>query len=451
MNATGRRLVTLVICTPIVSALTVACSGEPAPVATECIKVVVESGETTDECLPLAPESDRVDLATPTFSHPTQITNRLHPTSSVKQIIMGGQVEGKPFRTEVSLLPGTRAIPAHGKPVDTAIIQYVAYLDGRIHEVAIDWYAQADDGSVWYFGEDVFNYEDGKVADTNGTWIAGDQLPPAMIMPAEPRVGNVYRSENAPGIAFEQIRVEKVDKQVAGPSGNISGAIEVNELHMDGTREGKVFAPGYGEFSTGSPGGDLEAASLASPTDRRQGAAPAEFASLSKAVDGVYEAAAAEEDGRLKEASRALNDAWEAVRGKGIPPQMEAQMRTDIEALNSATGDWEALQSAALRISQNELDLRLLYEPVIDIDLARLRLWTRQLPIDVAAEDSALVLANVAALDRVWERTRHGVDPAAPVDAALHDLRKAADAGDLAAVDRAAEVLNRAVGELHTR
>jgi hypothetical protein len=347
-------------------------------------------------------------------------------------------------------LPGTRAIPAHGKPVDTAIIQYVAYLDGRIHEVAIDWYAQADDGSVWYFGEDVFNYEDGKVADTNGTWIAGDQLPPAMIMPAEPRVGNVYRSENAPGIAFEQIRVEKVDQQVAGPSGKISGAIEVNELHMDGTREGKVFAPGYGEFSTGSPGGDLEAASLASPTDRRQGAAPAEFAALSKAVGEVYEAAA-EEDGRLKEASRALNDAWEAVRGKGIPPQMEAQMRTDIEALNSATGDWEALQSAALRISQNELDLRLLYEPVIDIDLARLRLWTRQLPIDVAAEDSALVLANVAALDRVWERTRHGVDPAAPVDAALHDLRKAADAGDLAAVDRAAEVLNRAVGELHTR
>src|SRR5262245_3522945 len=169
MNATGWRLVTLAICTPIVSALGVACSSTSAPVASDCIRVVEESGQTTDECLPLAPESDRVDLATPTFNHPTQITNRLHPTSNVKQIIMGGQVEGKPFRTEVSLLPGSRAIPLHGKPVDAAIIQYVAYLDGRIHEVAIDWYAQADDGSVWYFGEDVFNYEEGKVADTKGT------------------------------------------------------------------------------------------------------------------------------------------------------------------------------------------------------------------------------------------------------------------------------------------
>jgi hypothetical protein len=80
-----------------------------------------------------------------------------------------------------------------------------------------------------------------------------------------------------------------------------------------------------------------------------------------------------------------------------------------------------------------------------------LKLWTRQLPIDVAGEDAALVLANVAALERVWERTRHGVDPAAPVDAALQDLRKAADADDLAAVDRSVGALNRAVGALRTR
>ena len=45
-------------------------------------------------------------------------------------------------------------MPYRGTTIDTAIIQYVAYLDGRIQEVAIDRYAQADDGSVWYFGED---------------------------------------------------------------------------------------------------------------------------------------------------------------------------------------------------------------------------------------------------------------------------------------------------------
>jgi hypothetical protein len=432
MNA-GRRLVALLGCVLVASA----CSDGKHTASGDCIKVVEESGETTDECLPVSPDAKRVDLAKPTFTSPTSITNRLHPTSQVQQIIYGGHVDGKPFRTEVTVLPGAKPIVWQGKSVDTAISEYVAYLDGRIHEVAIDWYAQADDGSVWYFGEDVFNYEDGKVADTNGTWVAGDTTPAAMIMPAKPQVGNVYRPENAPGIAFEEVRVDKVDQQIDGPSGKISGAIEVNELHMDGTREGKIFAPGYGEFSTGSAGGDLEAATLASPTDRRQGAAPAEFAALSKAVDAVYASQSPQD-------ASAVRAAWEAVQAKGIPPRMNAQMQADFDALNGQeTG-------AALRIAQNELDLRLLYEPVIDVDLARLRLWTRQLPIDVAADDAGLVLADVAALERVWDRVRHGIDPAAPVDAALQELRKAADAEDLTAVDRASLTLNRAVGGLRT-
>jgi hypothetical protein len=449
----GRRLVMLAICTPIVSALGVACGGDPVQVEAECVKVVEESGQTTDECLPIAPEADRVDLGTPTFSNPTSITNPLHPTSKVHQTIYGGHVEGKPFRTEVSLLPGIRPIPWQGGTVDTAIIQYVAYLDGRIHEVAMDWYAQADDGSVWYFGEDVFNYEDGRVADTNGTWMASDATPAAMIMPAEPRVGDVYRPENAPGIAFEEVRVDKDDQQVTGPNGNVSGAIEVNELHMDGTREHKIFAPGYGEFATGNPGGDLEAVSLASPTDTRQGPAPAEFTALANAVNGVLEAAAAEEANGVEHAALALGAAWEAVRANGIPPRMESQMRVDIEALNRATGeeDWQGVHSAALRIAQNELDLRLLYERIVDVDLARLTLWTRQLPVDIADDDTGLVLATVAASERVWERTRHGVEPTAPVDAALRELRKAADAEDLAAVDRAAAPLTQAVKGLHAR
>ncbi len=449
----GRRLGTLLICAPIVSALCVACGGESAPVAAECIKVVEESGQTTDECLPVAPDSERVDLGTATFSRPTPITNPLHPTSEVKQVIMGGQAEDKPFRTEVTLMPGKRPIPLHGKPIDTAVVQYVAYLDGRIQEVAMDWFAQADDGSVWYFGEDVSNYENGKVADTDGTWVAGDTTPAAMIMPAKPAVGNVYRSENAPGVVFEQVRVEKIDQNVRGPSGEISGAIEVTELHMDGTTEGKVFAPGYGEYSTGSPGGDLEAVALASPTDSRQGPIPAEFDTLSSTVAGVFDAVATANRDRAAQASAALGQAWGAALTKGIPTLMESQMNRDIDVLNSALSgsDWRAAESAALRISQNELDLRLLYQRVIDVDLARLQMWMRQLPIDVAAEDAGLVLADIAALERVWERTRHGVEPAAPVDAALRELRGETDAEDLAAVNRSVPTLKDAVARLQTR
>jgi hypothetical protein len=152
----------------------------------------------------------------------------------------------------------------------------------------------------------------------------------------------------------------------------------------------------------------------------------------------------------VKQAVSALGRAWEAVLSKGIPPQMASQMKADIEALNGATNDGAA-QAAALRIAQNELDLRLLYQRVINVDLAKLALWARQLPVDIAADHAGFVLADVAALDRVWERTRHGVQAPEVVDGAMQKLRQATDAGDLSAVDRAATALTRAVDGLRAR
>jgi len=59
-------------------------------------------------------------------------------------------VGGKPFRTEFTLLPDIKTITWNGQPIQTITVQYLAYSDGRIQEIALDWFAQADDGSVWY-------------------------------------------------------------------------------------------------------------------------------------------------------------------------------------------------------------------------------------------------------------------------------------------------------------
>ena len=452
-TATGRRLVTLLVCAPVVSALGVArAASGSAPVAAECVKLVEESGQTTGECLAVAPDSQRVDLGTATFSKPTPITNPLHPTSEVKQVIMGGQADDKPFRTEVTLLPGTRPIVWHGKPVDTAIVQYVAYLDGRINEVAMDWFAQADDGSVWYFGEDVSNFEDGKVADTNGTWMAGDKTPAAMIMPAKPAVGDI----TVPRTPLASCSNRCASTGSIGLSAARAARSAAPSMSLSCTwtgRRGEVSAPGYGEFSTGAPGGDLEAVSLASPKDSRQGPAPAEFGALSGAVAEVFDAVAAANRDRAERATTALAHVWDAALTKGIPPLMESQMNRDIDALKSVLGesDWRAAESAALRVLQNELDLRLLYQPVIDVDVARLALWTHQLPVDAKAGDPGLVLADVAALDRVWERTRPRLQEPASVDAAMRRLKGAADAEDLSAVGEAAAAVDQAVAGLRVR
>ncbi len=223
--------------------------------------------------LPLAPDSARVDLTAPPFSNPTNVTNPLFPISDLHSVILNGQVDDKPFKTETTLLPDTRIIEwTDGQQVEVLVSQYVAYLDGRLEEVALDFYAQADDGSVWYLGEDVFNYnEKGHIADTEGTWLAGKEGPAAMIMPADPKVGQAFRPENIPGLVFEEVTVKIIGETVDGPRGPVAGAMVGEELHDDGSFSDKVFAPGYGEFYSAHEG-TTEAMALAVPTDANCGA-----------------------------------------------------------------------------------------------------------------------------------------------------------------------------------
>jgi hypothetical protein len=121
----------------------------------------------------LAPENERVDITRPTFSNPTAITNPLFPVGAQASVLHLGTKDGQPLRTEVTTLPYTRVIDWDGLQVEVRVSQYNLFLSGRIEESAIDWNAQSDDGAVGYFGEDVDNFSDGAVTDTNGPGSPG--------------------------------------------------------------------------------------------------------------------------------------------------------------------------------------------------------------------------------------------------------------------------------------
>ncbi len=171
----------------------------------------------------------RVDLETPSFSNPTEITNPLFPISQLDQVIQLGEEAGVALRNEITLLDETRVITWNGQDIEALVSQFVAYGDEEILEIATDYFAQADDGSVWYLGENVTNYENGRVANHDGTWIAGVDGPAGMIMPAHPEVGDVYRPENIPGFVFEEVTVMAVDQTVEGPTGPVEGALVIQD------------------------------------------------------------------------------------------------------------------------------------------------------------------------------------------------------------------------------
>jgi hypothetical protein len=389
---------------------------------------------------------ERVDLKTPTFTQSTEITNPLFPISRLRSVVLLGHVEGKPFRTETTLLPGARTVVWRGQKIRVLISQYLAYLDRQITEVALDRYAQADDGSVWYLGEDVFDYEKGTVKFTEGTWLAGREGPPAMIMPAHPKVGDVYRTENAPGIVFEEVTVKSVGSTVKGPRGRVHGAMVARELHSDGTSEDKLFAPGYGEFRT-SGGGDLEALALAVPTDAAMGPRPRALDVLSIGATAILEAARLKDWETAMATLRRMKAAWQTVQAEGTPPLIRERLNTNLPTLVRTVSKRKPAQAAqkAIDVEQSALDLELRYRPASEIDRRRFELWTQQLRVYAAAHNVGGVTGAVAVLEWIRDRFAQTL-PAAKrhqLDQQLRALRVATDAKNLpAAADQAARLVS---------
>src|SRR4051794_17003201 len=73
----------------------------------------------------LAPDSRRVDLAQPSFSRPTRISNPLFPIGHLRSALILGRFNGKPLRIETTLLPGTRTVHWNGRRIQTLQSQFL--------------------------------------------------------------------------------------------------------------------------------------------------------------------------------------------------------------------------------------------------------------------------------------------------------------------------------------
>ena len=390
----------------------------------------------------IAPESQRVDLLVPVFSNSTRVTNSLFPISDLHSAVLVGKFEGKAWRAETTLLRETRAVEWNGQNIETLQSQFVAYLNGRIYEVAVDLYAQADDGSVWYFGEAAYSYEKGRINDVNETWHAGVEGPATMIMPGHPRAGDVYRPENIPGLIFEQVTVTKINEKQEGPTGIVGGVMIGRELHMEGDLEDKSFAPGYGELRSGL-GDDYEATALVVPADALSQPLPAELPRLSNSALGVLDAARSKDWEKASAGIDELRGIYSSFRGRNPPKKLDAQMSETLDLLAKGIKAHDAVAAApaAFALALGVADLTLRYLPPAEVDRMRFELWARELAVDAAAEDSSAVAGDVATLEWLRDRLVFSAAEVNRIEDQLRYLRAAADALDMTAAANAADRL----------
>jgi len=193
------------------------------------------------------------------FSNPGAVTNAFLPYAQFKQDVLVGTEGGKPARVVRTRMPGTKRFMVQGKPVEAIIVADSGWLGGELEEVALDYYAQSDQGDVYYLGEDVDNYENGKVVNHEGSWLYGVHTRTlGMMFPATPRVGQRYRPEEVPKITREDDEVMSVTEMVTVPAGTFHNCVRVKETLSDGVVEFKLYCPNVGIVREGSEDGTTD-------------------------------------------------------------------------------------------------------------------------------------------------------------------------------------------------
>jgi hypothetical protein len=173
------------------------------------------------------------------------ITNRYLPLTPGTTYIYMGTKDGKSQRNEVTVTRETKTILG----VRCVVVHDIVLEEGQLAEETFDWYAQDDDGNVWYFGEDSKEYEGGKVASTNGSWQAGVKgAQPGIVMNALPKVGDSYRQEYYRGEAEDMAKVLRVNDTKTVAAGSYREVVvteDTTPLEPD-VVEQKYFAPDVG-------------------------------------------------------------------------------------------------------------------------------------------------------------------------------------------------------------
>ena len=205
-----------------------------------------------------------------------EIDNRYLPMPQVDEgdpEVVLGVFAGDGEALTITVLPGSNTVDG----VETNIVEEFEWVnddgDGdwepergeAVVEISLNYFAQTEDGTVCYFGEDVDIWdpptvepEKDKPESHDGAWLAGDDgAVQGVIMPAAPRKGDVYMQEDAP-------EAEARDQAVITGFGTVEvgdfryrKAMRTSECNLaEGPADCddpslKVYAPGVGLVADG--------------------------------------------------------------------------------------------------------------------------------------------------------------------------------------------------------
>lgn len=162
------------------------------------------------------------------------------------QLILEGQEDGADIQLKITVLDETKIVNG----TEARVVEERETEGGELTEVSKNWFVVCKPSNdIFYLGEEVEIYENGKVVDHEGAWEAGvKDAKLGLIMSGKPEVGMKYYQEIAPGVAEDRAEVVGLDNVLDTPAGKFDKVLETEETNAlkPDEKESKFYAPGIG-------------------------------------------------------------------------------------------------------------------------------------------------------------------------------------------------------------
>ena len=207
-------------------------------------------------------EQEFLELDVNNFGRSTVIDNEWLPMRPGTQWVFEGTTDEDgeliPHRLVFTVTDLVKEIEG----VSTAVAFIEDYSDDELVEAEIAFYAQDNDGNVWYLGEYPEEYEDGEFVDAPA-WIAGlDEAKAGIKMKVEPRLGTAsYPQGWAPAVEWtDRGQVYKMGQNTCVAADCYADVLIIDEFNEEepGAFQQKYYARGVGNVQVGWRGDESQ-------------------------------------------------------------------------------------------------------------------------------------------------------------------------------------------------
>ena len=234
-------------------------STEPAPAApAETEGAEAETVPTEEPAVD--PEFALPDFDAATFDNPTKIDNQWFPMNPGTQYVFEGFTNEAGRQIPHSLIFTVTDLTKEILGVRTVVAYIVDYSDGQLVEAEIAFYAQDNDGNVWFMGEHPEVYEGGKMVEAP-TWIPGFKGAKAgIVMKVDPQLDlPSYAQGWGPAVNWtDRGQVVAKGEQTCVPADCYEDVLVTEEFSQSepDAFQVKYYAPGVGNVRVGWRGDD---------------------------------------------------------------------------------------------------------------------------------------------------------------------------------------------------